>query len=62
MQVKHDSYGYMILAMLQSIKKIIRLNTLIVSTDEGKMTTVEVSEWFLNNFRFVDILSNIVIT
>lgn len=42
MQVRHDSYGYMILAMLQSTKKIIRLNTLIVSTDEGKMTSVEV--------------------
>jgi len=43
MQVRHDSHGYMIVAMLQSIKKIIRLNTLIVSTDEGRMTTVEVS-------------------
>ncbi|XP_060856834.1 uncharacterized protein LOC132934536 [Metopolophium dirhodum] len=43
MQVKHDTHGYMILAMLQSMKKIIRLSTLIVSTDEGKMTTVEIS-------------------
>lgn len=42
MEVRHNSDGYKILAMLQSIKKIIRLNTLIVSTDKGKMTTVEV--------------------
>lgn len=42
MKVRHNSNGYMILAMLQSIKKIIRLNTLIVTTDEGRMTTVEV--------------------
>ncbi|XP_025406452.1 uncharacterized protein LOC112680523 [Sipha flava] len=43
MQVKHDSHGYMILAMLQSLKKIIRLNTLIVTTDGGRMTSVEIS-------------------
>jgi len=43
MKVRHSSHGYMILAMLQSLKKIIRLNTVIVSTDEGRMTTVEVS-------------------
>lgn len=49
MQVKHDSYGYMILAMLQSVKKIIRLKTMIVSTDEGRLTTVEVS-WILNTY------------
>jgi len=49
MQVRHSAHGYMILAMLQSLKKIIRLNTLIVSADEGRMTTVEVSPTIESN-------------
>ncbi|XP_050528812.1 uncharacterized protein LOC126898616 isoform X2 [Daktulosphaira vitifoliae] len=43
MEVQQNSDGYKILAMLQSIKKIIRFNTLIVSTNKGNMATVEIA-------------------
>ncbi|VVC30431.1 Hypothetical protein CINCED_3A001550 [Cinara cedri] len=59
MQVRHDDHGYVILAMLQSMKKIIRVSTLIVATDAGRMTTIEISS-MQDNSQAVFVRSSLV--